>query len=133
MKYLLDTCTCVDFLRGRWPSVRARIEAQAPKDLALRVITAAELRYGAERSGSPARNHMIVDRFLYGIAALALPTKAAPVSARIRRQLEQGGQINGANDLPIASHALAADAALVTSNVCDFQRVEGLRWVDWRE
>lgn len=33
----------------------------------------------------------------------------------------------GANDLWIACHALAEDAVLVTNNVREFERVEGLR------
>jgi tRNA(fMet)-specific endonuclease VapC len=37
----------------------------------------------------------------------------------------------GANDLWIAAHALALDATLVSHNVREFARIDGLRLEDW--
>ncbi|MFM7393658.1 MAG: hypothetical protein ACKO22_04675 [Cyanobium sp.] len=52
----------------------------------------------------------------YAIQATALRRRATPI---------------GANDLWIACHALAIGAALVSHNVSEFSRVEGLKLVDW--
>jgi tRNA(fMet)-specific endonuclease VapC len=52
----------------------------------------------------------------YAIQATALKRRARPI---------------GANDLWIACHALAIGATLVSHNVSEFSRVEGLKLVDW--
>jgi tRNA(fMet)-specific endonuclease VapC len=49
----------------------------------------------------------------------------------VRAALEALGTPIGANDLWIAAHALAADLTLVTGNVSEFSRVDGLRWENW--
>ena len=48
-------------------------------------------------------------------------------------RLKAAGTPIGANDLWIASHALAEDATLVTHNTREFARVSGLRIEDWVE
>ena len=52
----------------------------------------------------------------YAIQATALRRRAAPI---------------GANDLGIACHALAISATVVSHNVSEICRVEGLQLVDW--
>ena len=61
MRYLLDTNVCVDYLTGRYPSVAARLLALAPSDVCLSSVVVAELRYGADRSAHPRRNHRMLD------------------------------------------------------------------------
>jgi len=61
MKYLLDTNVCVDYLNGRFPQVARRIQRSAPEDLCLSSTVIAELRYGADKSGKPSRNHELLD------------------------------------------------------------------------
>lgn len=46
-------------------------------------------------------------------------------------RLREAGTPIGANDLWIACHALSLDATLVTSNVREFERLEGLRLENW--
>ena len=45
--------------------------------------------------------------------------------------LKRRGTPIGANDLWIACHALALDATLVSHNMSEFARIEGLRLEDW--
>lgn len=132
MSFLLDTNTCIDFLRGRYPAVRERIRSRAPGSIGISVVTAAELRHGAERSTHPEQNHAVLDAFLADLAILPLEEPVAREYGGIRAGLERKGQTIGANDLVIAAHAVALDWTLVTSNVREFRRVAGLRWVDWR-
>ena len=50
----------------------------------------------------------------------------------IRRfDLERSGRIIGANDLWIAAQARAGDLTLVTDNVGEFGRIDGLRLENW--
>jgi tRNA(fMet)-specific endonuclease VapC len=48
-----------------------------------------------------------------------------------QRFLKRCGTPIGANDLWIASHALALGATLVSHNLREFRRIEGLQLADW--
>ena len=50
---------------------------------------------------------------------------------RIRADLERRGEVIGPNDLIIAATTLSMEATLVTRNVVEFRRVEGLLVEDW--
>ena len=49
----------------------------------------------------------------------------------VRSKLELSGQTIGENDLLIASHALQQGLILVTNNIDEFGRVDGLRVENW--
>ena len=51
--------------------------------------------------------------------------------ARVRTVLESQGKTIGALDMQIAAHALSLGCTLVTNNVREFERVEGLKLVNW--
>ena len=51
MAYLLDTNTCIGWLRNSEPRIVSRIKQESPVDLLLCSIVVGELIYGAERSG----------------------------------------------------------------------------------
>jgi len=48
--YLLDTNTCIGWLRQNQPQIVARIQAHSPTDIVLRSVVVAELLFGVERS-----------------------------------------------------------------------------------
>jgi tRNA(fMet)-specific endonuclease VapC len=56
---------------------------------------------------------------------------AAEVCGRVRAQLAGRGKPIGPNDLLIASIALSRQQTLVTHNLGEFSRVEGLSLEDW--
>jgi tRNA(fMet)-specific endonuclease VapC len=60
-----------------------------------------------------------------------LPEESPGRYARIRAELERAGTPIGANDLWIASHALASDLILVSNNLREFGRVKGLQTENW--
>jgi tRNA(fMet)-specific endonuclease VapC len=51
----------------------------------------------------------------------------------LRADLEKKGVPIGAYDLLIAAHALTLGLTLVTNNLREFARVEGLRLDNWAE
>ena len=130
MKYLLDTNVCVDYLKGRYPGVRRRVQGSTPSDLGLSSVAVGELRYGAEKSVHPRRNHERLDLFLSEVQCVDFDSDAAAVYGRIRTALERQGVIIGPYDLQIAAHALAL--GLVSDNVREFRRVTSLRVENWR-
>lgn len=131
MTYLLDTNVCIRYLNGQSQSVRRKVEASSPNQLALCSIVRAELLYGAFRSTQPERNTERLNRFFRGLPCLPFDEAASEAYARIRAQLERGGRPVGPNDLLIAATAVANRLILVTHNTREFGRIEGLDVEDW--
>jgi len=130
---LLDTNILIYLIKNHPPQVAERIDALAPNDsLAMSFITWAELLQGAEgsqrREATLRQLHQLARQVpvLYPEGPAICRHYAAQATA-LRRQ----GTPIGANDLWIACHALALDAVLVSHNVREFRRIEGLRLVDW--
>ena len=132
MRYLLDTNVCVDYLRGRYPSVAAHIRDSAPDDLCTSSIVAAELRYGADRSRRPEENHAALERLFAGLQTVDFDLEAASFYGRLRSKLEASGGAIGPNDMLIAAHALALGFVLVTDNEREMSRIADLVVVNWR-
>ena len=63
--------------------------------------------------------------------SLPFDDRCAEAYGRIRARLAEVGSIIGPNDLLIASIAVVHGATLVTHNVREFSRVEGLAYEDW--
>lgn len=130
MIYTLDTNTCVTFLRAKHPQLRQRVLSHF-QDVAITSIVAAELYYGAEHSANPVTNRGQVDAFLAPFPLLPFNKLAAITYGSIRADLARRGQLIGPNDLLIAAIALAMDATVVTHNMGEFSRVQGLLVEDW--
>jgi tRNA(fMet)-specific endonuclease VapC len=64
MIFLPDTNACITLLRQKIPRLMARWQATKASDVVLCAIVVYELRYGAERSPDPVREHGKLDVFL---------------------------------------------------------------------
>lgn len=133
MRYLLDTNICIYIAKQKPPGVRARLERLHPGDVGMSVITYSELLYGAWKSESVEANLAMIDRLRSLIPVLPADTDMAERYGRLRATLEKKGRSIGAYDMLIAAHALSRRLTLVTNNVREFARVEGLRLENWAE
>ena len=131
--YALDTCICIDFLRGKLPYAFRLMQETEPSLFKIPAIVEAELRVGAEKSRNPGKTRLAVEGFLAPFEVLPFDSTAAGVYGALRAELEKQGCVIGANDLLIAATALAHGATLVTRNVREFKRVPGLALEDWAE
>lgn len=129
MKFLLDTCTVSDYLRGVDPVVK-RIQKAKPSDVAISAVTVMELRYGAARRKSP-RLTAAVDALLQAITILPFDADAAEQAGELRASMEAKGHAIALADCQIAATALAHALTLVSSD-SDLRRVPGLKAIDWR-
>lgn len=131
--HLLDTNILIYLIKRRPPQVAERINALAEEDsLAMSFITWAELLQGAE--GSQRREATLQQLELLARQAPVLYPEGAAICRHYAEQataLRRRATPIGANDLWIAAHALALDATLVSHNLREFRRIEGLRLVDW--
>lgn len=133
MIYLLDTNILIYLIKNHPPEVAEKIN-QLPKEsrLVMSFATWAELLMGAEGSVRQQQVKQQLDQ-LTRLVPVVYPDQPAICNhyARQALQLKRKGTPIGANDLWIACHALALEATLVTHNVREFQRVEGLLIEDW--
>jgi tRNA(fMet)-specific endonuclease VapC len=132
MKYLLNTCTVSDFIKGQ-PNVLARIKAISPTLIAVSTLTRMEVEYGLALNADRARNLApVLQAFFSTISTLPFEVADALAAAAMRAALKTRGQPIGAYDVLIAGTALARGLVVVTSNVGEFQRIGGLQVEDWR-
>ncbi len=131
LRYLLDTNLCIRVLRDRPQGLRARFNANA-EALGLSDVVLYELLYGAERSNDPPRIRREVEHFAGRLTVLPFDSEAAAHTAEIRGDLESRGCVIGPYDLMIAGHARSRGLVVVTGNLGEFQRVQGLRCEDWQ-
>lgn len=130
--YMLDTNILSDAIRnpfGRTKDYMARFDENV---ICTSAIAASEMRYGAVNKGSV----RLVERVELALSWLTVrpyDDEAAHAYGRIRSDLERKGQPIGLGDLFIAAHAKSLNLTLVTNNIREFSRVEGLKVENWLE
>ena len=131
LTHLLDTDTCSFLLRGRAPRAVERLAALGPARVAVSVVTAIELRTGAESSSAPKKYHRLIDTFLAELAVVPLVASDVNEIAKVRAELAGKGTPIGPLDAMIAGHARARELIVVTHDTREFGRVAKLRVEDW--
>lgn len=130
MKYLLDTDTCIEILRGN-RCARERLQALSPDDCGVSVVSIFELFSGVERCRHPEEERRKVEVFVDPLHILPFDHDAALFASKIRWHLEKTGRRIGPYDLLLAAQALALGVSLVTGNTDEFARVQDLALENW--
>lgn len=130
MKYLLDTDTCIYALKQD-ESILQHLLSTAREDVAISVITEAELRTGAAKSSAPGKTLRLLENFLHPITIIDFTSDDAIAYSTVRAKLERAGTPIGPLDTLIASQAVARELILVTNNEREFRRVPGLDLENW--
>ena len=125
LRYLLDTKICIDVIKERPRPMLESFNRHAGH-LAISAITLSELLHGVEKSAAPERNLAVVENFCSRLDVLPYGSKASVHYDQIRAGLERQGLPIGVNDLHIAAHARSEGLTLVSNNLREFQRVDGL-------
>jgi tRNA(fMet)-specific endonuclease VapC len=127
---MLDTNFCILVLRDRPAGLRDRFNREADA-MSISTIVLTELLVGAEKSTRPAENRREIERMTARLDVLPFDSDGAAHAAEICASLEREGQSIGAYDVLIAGHARSRGLVVVTGNMREFSRVEGLRAEDW--
>ena len=130
MRYMLDTNICIYAIKNRPASVLEALRSHEAAGIGISSISAAELFFGAVKSGSP-RNLAALRHFLAPLEIADFDPAAAETYGRIRFDLERAGTPIGPLDTQIAAHALALSVTLVSNNEREFARVLGLMLENW--
>jgi len=125
VRYILDTNILSDLVRRPQGRVSEHIVRVGEDRVCTSIVVAAELRFGAIKSGSE-RLSKQVDAILEALDILPLEPPADTIYGTLRWRLERQGRPVGANDLLIAAQALAHGHTLVTDNESEFGRIEEL-------
>lgn len=130
MRYLLDTNIVSALVRDPHGLVAERIRDVGEANVCTSIIVAAELRFGAAKKAS-ARLSAQLELVISALDVLPFEAPADAVYGDIRAQLECAGMQIGGNDLLIAAQAMASGQTVVTDNLREFQRVDGLPVANW--
>jgi tRNA(fMet)-specific endonuclease VapC len=128
-KFLLDTDSVSYALRGHG-NVGERLRSHRPSEICISAITAAELRFGAERKAST-RLHALINAFLEAVEVAAFDHAAALEFGRLGNILADRGTPISEFDVLIAAHAVTLRCVLVSNNVRHFSKVPGLIVENW--
>ncbi|MBL7005069.1 MAG: tRNA(fMet)-specific endonuclease VapC [Gammaproteobacteria bacterium] len=130
IKYMLDTNIVIYIIKRR-PIELLEVFNRHTGQLCISSITLAELMHGVEKSQYVDKNLKNVEDFISRLEVLEYGQKAAAHYGEIRADLERKGTSIGVNDLHIAGHARGEGLVIVTNNPKEFDRVVGLRSVNW--
>lgn len=130
MRYLLDTNTCIAFLKNN-AQVVSHIQRVGVDSLCLCSVVKAELWFGACKSERVEHNQQKLRAFFEVFDSLPFDDLAVENYGDIRAKLSKVGTPIGANDLLIAAIAKAHQVTLVTHNTREFERVGDLLLADW--
>ena len=129
--YLLDTNICIYIIRKKPVDVLRILRTKSKKDIYISTITIAELEYGVSKSQFPEKNKIALIEFLSIFNILPFDDADAVEFGMIKTDLEKKGKIIGPMDLLIAGQAKAKKLILVTNNIKEFARVEGIKMENW--
>ncbi len=127
--YVLDTDTCVSYLRGR-NEVRAKLDEIGFHHCGISIITLAELKFGVENSNRRETRWDEVEKFCRPLAVFSL-LDVLDVYAKEKTRLRRLGQPIPDFDLLIGATAIRYGLVLVTDNVRHFERMQGLTVESW--
>ena len=130
LESMLDTNVCIRAMRKGGEHLRERLKNDGAK-LCLSTVILHELYVGAELSARPDHHLALVEELAARLSILDFDDAAARHAADIRAYLTRKGSLIGSNDMLIAGHARSVGLKLVTSDLSDFRRVDGLRCEDW--
>ena len=133
MNYFLDTNIIIYSLKNQYPSIQERFLQIPASSIVIPDIVLAEIEFGARKSKDYHKTITLYQSFTKRFHSISFDEKAINEYGKIRYDLEKQGNKIGPNDLIIASIVKANDGILVTHNVKEFSRIDGLRVEDWCE
>ncbi|HEX8127285.1 MAG TPA: type II toxin-antitoxin system VapC family toxin [Allosphingosinicella sp.] len=128
MRYLLDTNILIHSMARDGAGLRRRIRIH-DGEVALSAVVLHELYFGAFRSDARRDQLDRIERL--SMEMLSFDRDDARAAGLIRADLKRKGTPIGPYDLLIAGQARARGLTVVTRNVGEFQRVEGLAVEAW--
>lgn len=133
VKYSLDSSLIIDVLRGQPAAIRhlSEIKDEDQNNIYICTVVYYEVVRGFRDETSKNKIEMF-NKLYDNTKHLSLDEKSANKAVDIYRNLARKGLNIGDNDIYIAAISIVNDCTLVTANTRHFERVEGLKFVNWR-
>lgn len=128
-KFLLDTNICIYFIKGQF-DLHRKITAVGEENCLLSEVTIAELKYGIENSIQKEKNRKNIEAFIAKFNILPI-FPVLDIYAKEKARLKTKGRMLDDFDLLIGTTAIFNNLTLVTKNVSDFDRLDGIVIEDW--
>lgn len=122
IRYLIDANSAVYAMDVGHERLTDRIAQLAPGDMAISVISYAEIAYGTHVGKPPEPE--VLQAFIDAIPLLPFDEAAAREYAKLPFKRARFDRL-------LAAHALSIDAVVVTNNEADFADVPGLKAENW--
>lgn len=131
MRYLLDTDTLIYWLKGDI-DIDAKALTTGLDQLALSIITKAELYFGAYHSMQISQNLAAIAKLTQTLTTMSFDDEVADRFGALKAELKQQGALILDADIMIAATALTHNLILATNNQKHFDRIKGLMIANWR-
>jgi tRNA(fMet)-specific endonuclease VapC len=131
ISHLLDTNAVIALIGRRSEDLVNRVLQSINGTIGLPSIVAHELYFGAQKSAKVQHNLETLRLLFADFPILDFDQRDAFTAGEIRATLSAKGTPIGPYDVLIAGQAKARGLVLVTNNIGEFSRVEGLRAEDW--
>jgi tRNA(fMet)-specific endonuclease VapC len=132
-KYVLDTCICSYVIKQK-PEIAEAIAQNIMKHerdkLFITIFNHAELLTGVLLKESLTLRRA-VKSFVERLNVMYFTESASSEYAKIRSELQKGGDLLDDMDILIAACCIAENATLVTCNMKHFSRIKRLNLEDW--
>jgi tRNA(fMet)-specific endonuclease VapC len=128
---MLDTNICIYLINKKPIDLAQKIAETANDTMYISTITQAELEFGVAKSQNKAKNAQALAKFLSVVNVIDFDTNAAEAYGEIRAALQIKGNLIGYMDMLIAAHAKSKGFTVITNNIREFTRVDGLAVEDW--
>jgi len=126
---IFDTSELISLERNRGDAA-GLVRHHEDEPFGVSVITIAELLHGVERADTEARKTRraaFVEKVIELFPVFPFDISVARTYARLWASLAGKGIAVGSHDLIIAATAISLDYTVITANVRDFEKIEGLR------
>jgi len=129
MGIIFDTSEIITLERNR-QKIEEIIQGREDEFFGISVITVAELLHGVERADTETRKikrQAFVEKVIEFFPVHDFDVTIARIYARIWASLAQKNLTVGAHDLIIAATAISMNYTVITSNLRDYKKIEGLK------
>jgi predicted nucleic acid-binding protein len=129
MGVIFDTSEIITLERND-QTIEEIVHGREDEPFGISVITVAELLHGVERADSQTRKikrQAFVEKAIELFPVFPFDITIARIYARLWASLAAQGTVVGSHDLIIAATALSMDYTIITANMRDFGKIEGLK------
>lgn len=131
MSYLIDTNIWSHLQRRSTEKLLQKFATLQSNQVFLSPIVRGELETGYLKGDRAPARRIALDVIIKSAQALAINQQVALKYAELRTSLEKAGTPIGRNDTWIAAEALHHGLTVITDNLAEFERVQGLKVENW--